>query len=155
MNDRKTILHSLLFRLGVYLLAVAVSYLLASIFATRAVVSSLAGMGVEVSLADQLTMTVQDLAGMAGMFLPMVAFALLIAFLTAALLCRWWGQWRTPLYVLAGAVGMVTIHLMLNLAFAITPIAAARTTGGLIMQALAGAVGAYLYIYLRNPRRSA
>jgi hypothetical protein len=58
------------------------------------------------------------------------------------------------LYVVAGAVGMVTIHLTLNLAFGITPIAIARSHGGLMVQAAAGAVGAYVYIFLLMRQQS-
>jgi len=99
-------------------------------------------------------MTLQDLTGMAGMFLPMVAFALLIAFMVTALLCRWWPKWRLPLYLLAGAVGLVSIHLALNLAFGITPVAAARNAGGLLLQALAGAGGGFTYIFLLKRHQS-
>ena len=154
MNERKLIIYSLFYRLGIYLLAVAITYLLASISATQSVVSSLARMGVQVGFADRIGMTIQDITGMAGLFLPMVAFALLFAFLTAALLCHWWGRWRVALYVVAGAVGMVTIHLTLNLAFGITPIAIARSSGGLMVQAVAGAVGAYSYIFLLKRQQS-
>lgn len=142
----------LITRLGVYLLAVIVAYLLASFFATQSVVSSLAGMGVEVGFSDRVSMTLKDFAGMASLFLPMVAFALLAAFLISAMLCRWWAPWRIPIYLLAGAAAVITIHLTLNLAFGITPIAVARSTGGLLLQGLAGAAGAYLYIRL-TPKR--
>jgi len=143
----------LITRLGIYLLAVIVGYLLASIIATQSVVSSLAGMGVEVGFSDRLIMTLKDIAGMAALFLPMIAFAYLAAFLIAAMLCRWWALWRTPIYIIAGAAAVITIHLTLNLAFNITPIAVARTTGGLLLQGLAGAVGGYLYILL-TPRKA-
>jgi hypothetical protein len=143
----------LITRLGIYLLAVIVGYLLASIVATQSVVSSLAGMGVEVGLSDRLIMTLKDIAGMAALFLPMIAFAYLAAFLIAAMLCRWWALWRTPIYIIAGAAAVITIHLTLNLAFNITPIAVARTTGGLLLQGLAGAVGGYLYILL-TPKKA-
>jgi hypothetical protein len=82
------------------------------------------------------------------MFLPMVAFALLIAFMTAALLCRWLARWRLPLYAVAGAAALVTIHLILHLAFGLTPIAIARTAGGLMLQGLAGAAGGVCYFLL-------
>ena len=142
----------LITRLGIYLLAVIVGYLLASFIATQSVVSSLAGMGVEVGFSDRMGMTLKDIAGMASLFLPMIAFAYLAAFLIAAMLCRWWAPWRTPIYIVAGAAAVITIHLTLNLAFGITPIAVARTTGGLLMQGLAGAAGAYLYLRLsRKP----
>lgn len=150
MNQGKSVIHLLAARLGIYLLSVAVTYTLASVIATQSVVSSLGRMGVDVGIAERLSMTLQDLAGMASLFLPMVAFALLCAFMAAALLCRWLGRWRVPLYMLAAAVGILAIHLTLNYAFGITPIAVARTTGGLALQALAGAVGGWLYISLRH-----
>ena len=139
--------------LMIYLLAVAVAYLLASVTATQSVVSSLSDMGVTVGFTDRIGMTIKDIAGMAGLFLPMVAAAFLAAFLIAAMLCRWWALWRTPIYIVAGAAAVITIHLTLNLAFNVTPIAVARTTGGLLLQGLAGAVGGYLYIRL-TPKRA-
>ena len=140
--------------LAIYLLAVAAAYLLASITATQSVVSSLTEMGVDVGISDRVAMTIKDIAGMAGLFLPMIAAAFLAAFLVAAMLCRWWPQWRTAFYIASGAAGLVTIHLTLNLAFGITPIAIGRTMGGLFLQGLAGAVGGYIFLSLsrKKPR---
>ena len=148
MNTWLPIVRFLAGRLGAYLAAVVVAYLLASVTATWAVVASLARMGVEVALSDRLAMTLTDIAGMAPMFLPMVAFALLVAFMSAALLSRWLYRWRMPLYLLAGATALVCIHLALNLAFGITPVAIARTGGGLLLQGVAGAVGGFCYLTL-------
>ncbi len=134
-------------KLVAYVLAVVVAYLLASITATQSVIARLAEMGIDVNFADRLRMTLHDIAGMAGMFLPMIAAAFLTAFLVAALLCRWLGRRPVALYVLAGAVALIAIHLTLNLAVGITPVAIARTMAGLLIQGLAGAVGAYLYAY--------
>ena len=148
MNKPVSTPRFLLGRLVAWLLAVAVAYLLAAITATQAVVASLQGMGVDVGLGLRLSMTLRDVAGMAPMFLPMVAFALLIAFMTTALLCRWLARWRLPLYLLAGAVAMVSIHLGLHAAFGITPIAIARSAGGLALQGLSGAAGAFCYLWM-------
>ena len=134
-------------KLAAYLLAVIVAYLLASITATQSVIARLVEMGVEVNFADRLRMTLHDVAGMAGMFLPLIAAAFLVAFLLTALLCRWLGRRPIALYILAGAIALIAIHLSLNLAFGITPVAIARTMGGLLIQGLAGAVGAYFYTY--------
>jgi len=134
-------------KLAAYLLATIVAYLLASITATQSVIARLAEMGVDLNFADRLRMTLQDIAGMAGMFLPMIAAGFLAAFMLTALLCRWLGRRPVALYILAGAVALISIHLTLNLAFVITPVAIARTTGGLLIQGIAGAVGAYLYAY--------
>jgi hypothetical protein len=136
-----------------YLLAIVVAYLCAVVVATQSVVASLNGMGVTVSFGDRIEMTLQDLAGMAGIFLPVIAAGFLIAFLVAALLVRWLGQRRDWLFILAGAVALVMVHLVLKLAFGITPIAVGRTTGGLLMQGLAGAAGAYVFtLLIRKPR---
>ena len=148
METRLSTIRFLARRLGAYLAAVAVAYLLASVSATQSVVASLGAMGVDVGLAERLAMTLQDIGGLAPMFLPLVAFALLIAFLCAALLSRWLPRWRLPLYLLAGATGLVCIHLALNQAFGITPVAIARSGAGLAVQSLAGAGGGLVYLAL-------
>jgi hypothetical protein len=148
MNHWLPIIRFLGIRLAIYLSAVVVAYLLASVVATQSVISSLSGMGVDVSFTERAAMTLRDIGGMAGMFLPMVAFGLLIAFMATALICRYWNQWRIPLYIIAGAAALVCIHLALNLAFGITPVAIARTAAGLGLQAIAGAAGGYTYVYL-------
>ena len=148
MDNRASTIYFLARRLGAWLLAVAVAYVLASLAASQSVIGSLAAMGIDVPAGDQLEMMLRDILGMADMFLPMVAFALLMAFMTAALLCRWLARWRIPLYAVAGAVAVMTIHLVLHLAFGLTPIASARTTGGLALQGVAGAAGGLCYVLL-------
>jgi len=148
MNNWLSIIRFLGIRLAIYLAAVVAAYLLASVMATQSVISSLSSMGVGVSFSERAAMTLQDIGGMAGMFLPMIAFGLLIAFMAVGLICHYWNHWRTPLYIIAGAAALVCVHLALNLAFSITPIAIARTTSGLLLQALAGAASGFTYVYL-------
>ena len=152
MSQWLPLIRFLAIRLAIYLSAVVVAYLVAAIMATQSVVSRLAGMGVPVSFTERLSMTLKDIGGMAGMFLPMIAFGLLVAFMATALICRYKNQWRVPLYIIAGAVALVCIHLALNLAFGITPVAIARTTGGLALQAAAGAAGGLTYVLLSRSR---
>lgn len=137
-------------KLGIYLSAVIAAYVLAVVSASQYVVYSLKGMGVEVGPADRLHMTLADLGGMAGMFLPLIAFGFLVAFLVAALLCRWLDRWRTVLYLLAGAAALTAIHLLLHLVLGLTPVAIARSAGGILVQALAGAAGGWLYVTLNR-----
>ena len=146
MNNWLAIIRFLGTRLAIYFAAVLVTYLLASIMATQSVVSSLSGMGVDISFSERAAMTFRDVSGMAGMFLPMVAFGLLTAFMATALICRYWNRWRIPLYLIAGAAALVGIHLALNLAFGITPVAIARTPFGLVMQGAAGATGGLAFV---------
>jgi hypothetical protein len=148
MNDRQQIMWLLGRKLGIYLAATAVAYVLASVFATQSVVTSLTGMGIETSASTRLAMTLHDLAGMAGMFLPLIAFGFLLAFLVTALLFYLLKRWQFALYTLAGATALVAIHVALNLSFDITLVAAARTPIGLLLQAVAGAAGGFTYAAL-------
>jgi hypothetical protein len=154
MSEPITTLQFLVRKLGAFMASVLVTYALAVAGATSAVVISLRGMGVGVPLPTATGMLGRDLTGMASMFLPMVAFGLLIAFMTTALIRRYLKRWPMALYILAGATAVTCIHLGLQAAFGITPIAVARSAGGLASQALAGAIGGALYFTLssRIPR---
>lgn len=137
-------------KFGIYLAAVLTAYLLAAVSASLHVASRLTAMGAAPTAAERISMVLHDLAGMAGTFLPLIAFALLAAFLVTALLYRLLRRGQIPLYVLAGAVALLALHLALNAAFGLTPVAAARTPGGLALQALAGAAGGWVYILLNR-----
>jgi hypothetical protein len=137
-------------KFGIYLAAIAVTYLLATASASWHVANRLVTMGVEMGLSERIAMILHDLAGMAGMFLPLIAFGLLLAFLVTALLHFLLKRWQTALYVLAGAAAMICLHLALNLAFSLTPVAVARSGAGLAAQGLAGAVGGWVYIALNR-----
>jgi len=138
-------------RIGSFALAVALTYVLAVISASQHVAASLEGMGAQVGFGTRLEMIVHDLGGMATSFLPMLIIGFVIAFGVAALLLRWLPRRRSELYTLAGAAAVVAIHLALNAAFDITPVAVARTGTGLAVQALCGAVGGYFFARL-TPR---
>jgi len=140
-------------RIGSFVLAVAVTYLLAVISASQHVAASLEGMGAEVTIGTRLAMIGHDLGGMATSFLPMIAIGFLIAFGVAALLLRRLPRHRRYLlYSIAGAAAVVTIHVALHAAFDITPVAVARSGGGLLVQGLCGAVGGYVFARLTGAR---
>lgn len=134
--------------LGAYVIGVVVAYVFAAVAATQSVMARLNDMGVEVSFAVRLQTTLQDLAGMAAMYLPIIAAALAVAFPVAALVSRYLPRWRGLGYPLAGGVAILAIHFLLNQTFNITPVAAARTPLGLAFQALAGVVGGYVCLRL-------
>ncbi len=138
----------LLHRLGVYLAAVLAAYVPASLTATQSVISSLSDLGISVNTGTRISMTLQDMAALTGSLLPLIAAGFLAAFLVVGMLCHWWPQWRTILYVAAGAVALIAIHLVMKLALGIAPVAIARTTGGLLVQGLAGAIGGYVFARL-------
>ena len=138
--------------LGRYIFAVLLSYSLASLFSTQSVVASLYDLDIPVTWAERWQMSLHDLAAMAGMFLPMVAAGFAIALPMAAWLGRRLPARRSLLYALAGAAGLIAIHLSLETAFDLIPVAGARTPLGLAAQAVAGAVGGYCFAALgRRP----
>lgn len=136
--------------MGIYVVAVLTSYVLASLFSTQSVIASLAGMGVTVGWDERLHMGLHDVAGMTGIFLPAIAAAFAIALPVAGLLSRKKPRRRTGIFMLAGALGLVSIHLALSAAFGIIPIAGARSIPGLAAQALAGAIGGYCFAACRR-----
>lgn len=131
-------------RLGAFLLAVLVTYFLAAVAATQSVVASLEEMGLPVTFGQRLGATFHDLLGMSPSFLPLIAVGLAIAFLVSAFLSARIGM-RTLLYCLAGGAAVVAVHLGLQIAFDIVPVAAARSGAGLAIQGLAGVVGGLVF----------
>jgi len=129
-----------------YLAAVAVTYLTAVIHQTQSVVANLHDMGVNVSLSERVSATAHDLAGMATTFLPMIAVGFAIALPVARLIIRRLPRWRPVGYALAGGAAMLTIHVALQTALDITPVAAARSSLGLTVQALCGAFGGWVFL---------
>ena len=144
---------SIIKSLGTWLLTVIVTYAIAATLATQSVLARLSEMGIPISLGQRFSTTIQDIIGMGSMFLPLVAFSLLIAFVVAAILTRWLRPWRTTLFILAGAAGLLALHIVLEAMLGITPVAAARTISGLLMQGVAGAFGGWLFVRM-NPRES-
>jgi MFS family permease len=131
-------------------LAVLSAYSLATLFATQSVISHLADMNIPLSMGERLEMSAKDQLGMTSLYLPLIAVGMLIAMLVAGWLGRRNPQRRTHLFMLAGAVAMLSIHLALNWSFDITLVAVARSPLGLLSQALAGAVGGYLFTRLKK-----
>lgn len=132
--------------------AVLATYALACLAATQSVVARLGSMGIPVSFSERLQMSGQDLLGMSGMFLPLIAVGLLLAYLVAGWLGRRHTSRRTGLFMLAGAVAMLSIHFALRWSFDLDLVAVARTPLGLLSQALAGAAGGYFYTCLNRNR---
>ncbi len=136
--------------------AVILAYVVAVFNGTQGVLNNIAAMGMPVSMADRMGAVLHDLIGMAASYLPLITLALLIAFLATGLLIRWFGWPRSPLYALGGFVAIIALHLIMDAALGLVGIAAARTLTGLLLQALAGALGGWLFAALstKNPAAS-
>ncbi|GAB3292324.1 hypothetical protein [Parahaliea aestuarii] len=131
--------------------ALILTYLLAVALATASVMDSLRDMGVAVPSTVQIQSTWHDMLGMSSSYLVLLAVTFVLAFAAAAQVARLAGGGRTFWYPLAGAVGVLVLHLVLNLALQITVVAVARTAVGLAGQCLAGAVGGWVFARLSAP----
>ncbi len=135
-----------------YVIGVLTAYAAAAVAQTQSMLANLQDMGVDVTLGDRLAATGHDLLGMATLFLPMIAAGFAIALPVAAGIIRVLPGWRPVGYALAGGVALLAIHLLLQQAFDITPISAARTALGLTVQALSGALGGWIFLQCLRDR---
>ena len=131
-----------------YLLAVVATTVLAAAGSTQFVLAELAALGVQVPLGDRVATTAHDIVGMFPAYGAINAVGFLIALSLAAWLTRRWPAARNALFVLAGAGAVLTALYAMRWSFGITLVAGARSTGGLAVQALAGAAGGWLYARL-------
>lgn len=131
--------------------AVLTTYVLATVASTQFVLAGLRGIDVDFTFGDRLSMTLHDVIHMAATYLPLIGIGFLIGFAIAGLIIRFLPALRTPGYVLAGALVIWLMLMLMSLLFGLVPVAGARTGFGLLFQALAGAVGGYLFARWSRP----
>lgn len=128
-----------------YLFGVVSTYLLAVIFVSQLNISRVTEMGYSVGFLERVQTLLQDWVGMLSVYLPLIAVALLIAWLFTGLLLTRWLPRTLFLYVLAGFVALMALHPIMQAVFTITAVAPTRTLAGLLTQGLAGAFGGYCF----------
>jgi hypothetical protein len=127
-----------------WLLAGLVTYVLASVAHTQAVLAGIVSLGVPVPFEDRLRVTAGDIAGL-YMYGVIILIGLAIGYSVMGLVGRWLRMSDWLRYPLGGALAMLTILLSMKLALSITPIAGARELSGLAMQCLAGGIGGWVF----------
>ena len=132
---------------------ILLAYVAGSVLGTQVVLSNVAAMGLEVTLAMRWSSSLSDVAGLAGTLLPLMVIALLPGWL----ILDWLGRrptMRIPpaWYILMGAMGIAVLHPTLNLAFGVDVFAPARTLPGLLGQAAAGGLGGLVVVLSRRGR---
>lgn len=133
---------------GAWLAAVLLTTLLGCVVQTQFNLAALTELGAQIPLSLRLQTTAQDIVGFSPSFGPLVAIGLLVAFVFTRGLRIWVPGPRAAWYGLAGGVAVLTILLALNMAFGITPVAAARSALGLAGLAVCGALGGALFARL-------
>jgi hypothetical protein len=128
-----------------YAAAVVATYLLGSTVSTVSIMTSIGGMGVNVQVTDVLVAVGTDWAGLAGSYLPLIALAMVVALPVAGQLHSRMGAPRRTVYLLAGLVAMLALHLIMEATLGLVGFAAARSIPGLVAQGLSGALGAWVF----------
>lgn len=139
------------------ILRVVIGYLAAVLFATIglsavstfSVLGNLREMGYPASPGDQISTYIGDFIGLAPAAGPINAIGLLIAFVIAWAIIRFLWDRRTLGYTLAGFVALYVEMLAMGQLFGgITPIAGARTMGGMLAIGAVGALSGYIFARL-------
>ena len=138
-----------------FAVAVAVTAVGSAVLSSHFVLRGLEGLGVTIAFSDRFGMYWHDALGMAPIAGAVAGVGFLIAFPVAALVIRFAPALRTFGYVLAGAAALGAALLLMQSVLGMRPMAGARTAGGLVAQAAAGAVGGYVFARLtRGDARS-
>lgn len=140
---------------GSFIATLLILIILGSIASTHFVLLGLSDLGVEIPLSDRLSMTLQDILGIAPMYGAIFGLGLIIAFVVAIFVTQLAPSLRWFVYLVAGATAMAVTLMTLQLAFdGIMPISGARTAGGFIAQVAVGAIAGYVFARL-TPRQTA
>ncbi len=137
----------------IYLLAVLVGTVLATIVQTQINVSDLQRTDIDLTGGERLAMTGKDLISFSPLMALLTAVTYLFAFPVAEFVGRILRPWRVVVYFLAGAVGIwVAFQVTDMIAPPPTFIAATRELPGtLAMMAMTG-IGAALFALLTRPK---
>ena len=137
-----------------FLAAVLVTYLLAAAISTQLILHEVVSLGLPVPFSVRFDTTLQDLVGMAGMYLPIVAASLFIALPVSTLALRFVPVPRTLGYVIGGAAALWVLHVVMFAVFELHALPATRTFLGMAGQALAGAFGGLVFARLSRARKT-
>jgi hypothetical protein len=133
-----------------FLVAVVFAFVIASLFHSQFVMAELAKVGVEISLNDRLSMSIDDLLGLYPTYGIVIAVSYFIAFSVTNLLTKRFKLSPYILYCLAGGIGVAVALLAMHPILNITLLAGARSNFGFACQCLAGAIGGAMFAYFRS-----
>jgi hypothetical protein len=138
-----------------FFVAVIAAYILGAIFISQGNIASIIAMDFDITVAQRLDAAFHDVTHMTDIYLPVIAVSFLIAMPVATLIIKFVPNLRLVGYVLAGAAGLVAIHVIMKMVLGFSGIAPTRTIVGLLAQAIAGGVGGYLFHLLSLKRTAA
>jgi hypothetical protein len=132
-------------------MATIFAFVLASLFHSQFVMAELTSVGVNISFNDRLSMSLDDLIGLYPTYAAVISTSFLLAFSIATLLLKFIKLPSSLMYFIGGGLGITTALIVMHPILDITLIAGARSTFGFVCQALAGAIGGWVFSHLRIP----
>jgi hypothetical protein len=142
--------------IGSFLAAVIVAIILGSIASTHFVLGALTDLGVEIPFSDRLSMTLQDIVGIAPLYGAIIGTGLLVAFVAAIFVAKLAPSLRWLVYLVAGGAAVGITLFTLQIVFGgIMPISGARSAGGFVAQIGVGAIAGYVFARLTTPQQTA
>jgi hypothetical protein len=133
-----------------FVVAVLATFLLVSIVGTQLVLADILSFGLAVSLSDRVSATIHDIAGLATMLPILISVTFLLAFIIAESGRRIMSGKRTYWYMAAGLTSLPAALTLIKTLMGGTVFAAARTGFGMLLIALCGLFGGWLFARLIN-----
>jgi len=130
-------------------MATIFAFVLASVFHSQFVMAELTSVGVNISFNDRLSMSMDDLIGLYPTYAVVIAISLLLAFSIATLFLKFVKYSPSLMYFISGGLGIIVALLAMHPIIDATLIAGARSAFGFACQALAGAIGGWVFSLLR------
>ena len=133
-----------------FFVAVLATFLLASIVGTQLVLADIQRFGLVVSLSDRVSATTHDIAGLVTMLPILISVTFLLAFIIAESGRRITSGKRIYWYTAAGLTSLPASLTLIKTLMGGTVFAAARTGSGMLLIALCGLFGGWLFARLVN-----
>jgi len=131
-----------------FIVTVLATFLLVSIVGTQLVLADILSFGLVVSLSDRVSATVHDILGLATMLPILISVTFLLAFVIAETARRVLNGKRNYWYMVAGMTSLPASLVLIKTLMGGTVFAAARTGAGMLLIALCGLFGGWLFARL-------
>lgn len=129
-----------------FIVAVIVSFILASIAHSQFVLAGLTEVGVEIATSDRISMTLNDIKGLALGYGSVIFIALGAGFLIINAISKWVFPLPNLRYPVAGFLAIGGALLAMQPLLNVTLIAGAREPLGFFLQCTAGLVGGLVFM---------
>ena len=139
-------------RILAFIAAVAAAYIASVLLSAQVALQEVASYGMSASPAMRIETSLRDLAGMLGMYLPLVTVSLAIAVPVSASVLKFVPLPRWVGYVIGGAVGLWALHMIMFAVFGMHALPSTRFPLGMASQVIAGALAGYVFHRLSAPR---